>query len=96
MHVDCTHLNHPRINTMSTINTIRPAKPDYVRSIVRSLRSMADLLFRLIRRYRSRQDLLELTDEQLRDIGISRADADYEGTRGFFDPMARGPVWRRR
>lgn len=81
---------------MSTINTIHQAKPDYVRRIARSLRNAADLLFRLIRRYRSRQDLLELTDDQLRDIGISRAEADCEGARGFFDPMARGPVWKRR
>lgn len=34
---------------------------------------------------RSRIDLLSLTDEQLKDIGISRADAYREGLRPFWD-----------
>ncbi|BCH33540.1 hypothetical protein MesoLjLc_54700 [Mesorhizobium sp. L-8-10] len=34
---------------------------------------------------RSRLALLELTDDQLKDIGISRADAEREGLRSFLD-----------
>lgn len=34
---------------------------------------------------RSRLDLLELTDEQLCDIGVSRSEAQREGLRPFWD-----------
>lgn len=57
-----------------------------------SLRSLAKLplglmrwLARCIERRRSRLVLLELTDEQLADIGISRCDAYREGIRSFYD-----------
>lgn len=36
-------------------------------------------------RRRSRLMLLELTDEQLKDIGISRADAYREGVRSWWE-----------
>jgi len=36
-------------------------------------------------RRRTRLSLLELTDEQLADIGISRCDAYREGLRPFYD-----------
>lgn len=36
-------------------------------------------------RRRSRMALLEMTDDQLKDIGISRADAHREGMRPFFE-----------
>jgi uncharacterized protein YjiS (DUF1127 family) len=42
------------------------------------------LMWRLERR-QSRLALLELTDEQLKDICLSRADAYREGTRSFLD-----------
>lgn len=38
-----------------------------------------------LERRRSRMALLELTDEQLADIGISRSDAYREGIRSFTD-----------
>ncbi|MFE0014016.1 DUF1127 domain-containing protein [Mesorhizobium sp. NPDC059054] len=38
-----------------------------------------------LERHRSRKILLEMTDEQLKDIGISRADAHREGMRSFLD-----------
>ncbi|WP_054314032.1 DUF1127 domain-containing protein [Mesorhizobium sp. 1M-11] len=38
-----------------------------------------------LERHRSRKILLEMTDEQLKDIGISRADAYREGMRSFLD-----------
>jgi uncharacterized protein YjiS (DUF1127 family) len=36
-------------------------------------------------KHRSRRLLLELTDDQLRDIGISRLDARDEALRPFWD-----------
>ncbi len=33
---------------------------------------------------RSRRALLDMTDDQLRDIGVSRTDADREGRRSFY------------
>ncbi|WP_343302930.1 DUF1127 domain-containing protein [Mesorhizobium retamae] len=38
-----------------------------------------------LERRRSRLALLEMTDEQLKDIGVTRSDAYREGTRSFFD-----------
>ena len=34
--------------------------------------------------YRTRQQLKQMTDEQLRDIGITRAEAMREASRGFW------------
>lgn len=45
---------------------------------------LARLEARLDKR-KSRMALLELTDDQLKDIGISRADAYREGIRSFMD-----------
>ncbi|MCX8568022.1 MULTISPECIES: DUF1127 domain-containing protein [Hyphomicrobiales] len=42
-------------------------------------------LGRCMERRRTRLSLLELTDEQLADIGISRCDAYREGLRPFYD-----------
>ncbi|WP_318011190.1 DUF1127 domain-containing protein [Mesorhizobium sp. ES1-1] len=36
-------------------------------------------------RRRSRLALLEMTDDQLKDIGLSRGDAYREGIRAFWD-----------
>lgn len=38
----------------------------------------------VMQRRRSRLALLELTDEQLKDIGLSRADAEGEARRSFW------------
>ena len=46
--------------------------------------AIAHIDFHLERR-KSRRLLLEMTDEQLRDIGISRADAYHESRRPFWD-----------
>ena len=35
--------------------------------------------------YRERQALLALDERSLRDIGLSRADAYFEGSRAFWD-----------
>ncbi len=80
---------------MSTIATIRrdthasapsptagfwPRLPAFGRLITR----MADALESLAQKHRSRRLLLELSDEQLKDIGISRADAHREADRPFW------------
>ncbi|MEO5758901.1 MAG: DUF1127 domain-containing protein [Mesorhizobium sp.] len=39
----------------------------------------------LLERRRSRLALLEMTDDQLKDIGISRCDAHAEGIRQIWD-----------
>jgi uncharacterized protein YjiS (DUF1127 family) len=45
---------------------------------------MLDGLEAMAQKHRSRRLLLELTDEQLKDIGISRADAEREAGRPFW------------
>ena len=47
--------------------------------------SFSSWLSKALERRRSRMALLEMTDDQLKDIGISRADAYREGMRPFFD-----------
>ncbi|HWK65553.1 MAG TPA: DUF1127 domain-containing protein [Rhizobiaceae bacterium] len=78
---------------MNTIETISRGSVDnagggrtgFVSRIVMAIvSSVAWLELRLDKR-RSRLALLELTDDQLKDIGISRADAYREGLRSFFD-----------
>ncbi|RWN58796.1 DUF1127 domain-containing protein [Mesorhizobium sp.] len=80
---------------MTAIDTIRymraglpGARPSgrqgYVRRLVRRVSSLANRIGRLLDRRRSRLVLLEMTDDQLRDIGISRADAHREGLRPFW------------
>ncbi|RWB16739.1 MULTISPECIES: DUF1127 domain-containing protein [Mesorhizobium] len=49
------------------------------------LRSVARQIGRMLERRRGRLALLEMTDEQLKDIGVSRCDAHREGIRPFWD-----------
>jgi uncharacterized protein YjiS (DUF1127 family) len=49
------------------------------------LGSFVRLIDRMLERRRSRLALLEMTDEQLKDIGVSRCDAYREGIRPFWD-----------
>jgi uncharacterized protein YjiS (DUF1127 family) len=83
---------------MDTIATIRhsraelsgqPARPSgqrgFVSRLVRVVRSLARWIDYLLERRRSRLVLLEMTDDQLKDIGISRCDAHREGVRPFWD-----------
>ena len=48
------------------------------------LRGM-DALDRMADRRRSRLALMEMTDDQLKDVGISRGEAYREGIRPFWD-----------
>jgi uncharacterized protein YjiS (DUF1127 family) len=47
--------------------------------------SLTKYIGSLLERRRSRLALLEMSDEQLKDIGISRCDAHSEGIRPFWD-----------
>lgn len=80
--------------TMSTIETIRhtsielvgpSSRRGFASRIVQVVRSLAQQIGALIERRRGRLALLEMTDEQLKDIGVSRSDAYREGIRRFWD-----------
>ncbi len=49
------------------------------------LGSIARQIGRMLERRRGRLALLEMTDEQLKDIGITRCDAHREGIRPFWE-----------
>jgi uncharacterized protein YjiS (DUF1127 family) len=81
---------------MDTIESIHYARAElfgdrpsgrrgYVHRLVRMVRSLASRIGSLLDRRRSRLALLEMTDDQLKDIGISRCDAHREGLRPFWD-----------
>ncbi|PBC08849.1 DUF1127 domain-containing protein [Mesorhizobium sp. WSM3859] len=82
---------------MNTIETIRYAHPafgaqteplahrGFVGRMVAMLRSIATQIGRMLERRRGRLALLEMTDEQLKDIGVSRCDAHREGIRSFWE-----------
>lgn len=79
---------------MTTIDTIRrdafssnpiaghsPRFPGIGQLVV----NLFDRLELMAQKRRSRRLLLEMSDEQLKDIGISRSDACREGLRPFWD-----------
>lgn len=79
---------------MNTIDTFRydgaesrgrPARGGFVDRVLVVLGSVARQIDRMLERRRSRLALLEMTDEQLKDIGVSRCDAYREGARSFWD-----------
>lgn len=83
---------------MATIETIRytdagshgqahrpSGRRGFVGRLVHVLHSFAKWIDRMLERRRGRLALLEMTDEQLKDIGISRCDAHHEGLRPFWD-----------
>ena len=74
---------------MSTIETITVEHARRSGTARRPLRvrmmALVALLERVAARRRSRRALLALTDDQLKDIGISRADAYREGIRNVWE-----------
>jgi uncharacterized protein YjiS (DUF1127 family) len=81
---------------MDTIETIRCAgielvgprpshRRGFVSRVVHIVRSLVRWVDALIERRRGRLALLEMTDQQLSDIGVSRGDAYREGIRPFWD-----------
>lgn len=78
------------MSTMGAIGGgVTAASPAEKRSSFRNLAKVPARLMRwlarCIERRRTRMTLLELTDAQLADIGISRCDAYREGIRSFYD-----------
>ncbi|TIO10364.1 DUF1127 domain-containing protein [Mesorhizobium sp.] len=81
------------MNTIGSIHHSRAelvgARPSgrrsYVGRLVHMVRSLASRIGSMLERRRSRLALLEMTDDQLKDIGISRCDAHREGLRPFWD-----------
>ena len=74
---------------MATIETIYRTSPGHEYDISQSSRSrftsVLAWLERQLERRRSRMALLEMSDDQLKDIGLSRSDADGEARRRFWD-----------
>ena len=82
---------------MDTIETIRYADPafgaqtdprsrrGFIGRMVLVLRSFARQIVHMLERRRGRLALMEMTDDQLKDIGISRCDAHREGIRRFWE-----------
>ncbi|WP_442577629.1 DUF1127 domain-containing protein [Mesorhizobium sp. ASY16-5R] len=72
---------------MSTMKTISPSgsfrdvAPGIATRLARLLSMAVEGLSVMAERRRSRLLLLEMTDSQLKDIGLSRADAEREGLR---------------
>ena len=50
-----------------------------------NVRSLADRLMRLVDRANQRDDLSDLTDEQLADIGVTRSEAQREAGKWFWE-----------
>jgi uncharacterized protein YjiS (DUF1127 family) len=83
--------------TMDTIETIgyagpafrgqadRQSRRGFVGRVVLVLHSLARQIDHMLERRRGRLALMEMTDEQLKDIGISRCDAHREGIRAFWE-----------
>ncbi len=55
------------------------------RKLLARIAALFSGLERLLEKRRSRRMLLELNDSQLKDIGVTRADAYREGIRSFLD-----------
>lgn len=70
---------------LSGQSTRPSAQRGFVTRLVRVLRSLARWIDNLLDRRRSRLALLEMTDDQLKDIGVTRCDAHREGIRPFWD-----------
>ncbi|MCU0071604.1 DUF1127 domain-containing protein [Pseudomonas koreensis] len=64
---------------------------EYVTEAGHSIHVVSDLLHKFTRWYelhRERELLASLSDEALKDIGVSRADVEHESVRPFWDdPM---------
>lgn len=77
------------IDTISPSNSRQQARNGFLAGFVpRFTLSFSNPLAWIARRLelrRSRLDLLELSDDQLKDIGLSRSDAYREGLRSWWD-----------
>ncbi len=86
---------HRQAKTMDTIETISPrigtildggqSRSGFGRRLVRLVAGLIKWLDHQLERRRSRLALLEMTDCQLKDIGLSRCDAYREASRPFWN-----------
>lgn len=77
-----SHVEHAQAHVLSATT---------YRTVERSLRAVLQRLRRWHALYRERQRLGSLSDEMLKDIGLSRADVETEINRPFWDePFRRG------
>jgi uncharacterized protein YjiS (DUF1127 family) len=67
-------------------STDRPARPKFglFRAMSENLIGLSDTIQLWITRSRDRQFLGECSDHMLKDMGLSRCDADYEIGKGFW------------
>jgi uncharacterized protein YjiS (DUF1127 family) len=77
--VDMTSLRMPARRAVEVSWTARYVLP------------LAERLLAALETYRQRRALLALDDRLLRDIGLSRADAEHEAARSFWDVPGRWP-----
>ncbi|TIQ45967.1 MAG: DUF1127 domain-containing protein [Mesorhizobium sp.] len=77
--IDTFHRDGAQLHGHSSV------RRSFVDRLALVFRSIARQLGRMLERRRGRLALLEMTDEQLKDIGISRCDAHREGIRPFWD-----------
>ncbi|MCV3241487.1 DUF1127 domain-containing protein [Mesorhizobium sp. ZC-5] len=76
------------IDTISSVGAASRAgvqKNPRERKLLARIAALFSGMERLLEKRRSRHMLLDLTDSQLKDIGITRADAYREGIRSIFD-----------
>ncbi|MGR3759301.1 DUF1127 domain-containing protein [Roseobacteraceae bacterium NS-SX3] len=73
-----THHAHPHMSYLMS----RPALPVLAQAAV----AFAVLFTKWTVRHRTRRQLRRLTSAQLKDIGLSRREAHYEGTLPFWRP----------
>ena len=72
-------------NNAPEIVTLRRWRQEYLRRVAGAFwRAIREISFRA-ERQRSRRLLLEMTDAQLKDIGVSRPDAAREARRTIWD-----------
>ncbi|MEQ1952545.1 DUF1127 domain-containing protein [Mesorhizobium yinganensis] len=69
------------MSTMKTLSQTSAPTAGFGTHVLRIIGAAAESLSAMLERRRGRLALLEMTDDQLKDIGLSRADADYEGLR---------------
>lgn len=72
---------------MSTIDTIRGEKQIFAQRRHVTVVTLFQIVSALLARRRTRLDLADLTDEQLRDIGVTRPAALAEARRSLLDPV---------
>ena len=76
------------VTTQHIVSTAPTHRADQVtiwRSLCGQIIAVANWIDRLMARRRSRLALLEMTDEQLKDIGLSRGEAYCESMRRFWN-----------